>query len=66
MYRHGDRSPASSYPTSTVDPSFWPNGFGQLTIRGEIQQIRLGQYLRERYSQLLNFTYVASEVREKK
>jgi len=62
VYRHGDRTPAFSYPTSTADESSWPNGFGQLTPRGRIQQIRLGKYIRERYSQLLNSTYVASEV----
>ena len=62
MYRHGDRSPTFAYPTSLVNESFWRNGFGQLTLRGQIQHIRLGNYLRQRYSQLLNSTYVASEV----
>ncbi|CAF1238580.1 unnamed protein product [Rotaria sordida] len=62
IYRHGDRSPILSYPESIVDEFFWPNGFGQLTLRGQLQQIRLGQYFRERYSELLNSTYVASEV----
>jgi hypothetical protein len=64
MYRHGDRTPALSYPNSPVDPSSWPNGYGQLTLRGRVQQIRLGKYFRERYSELLNSTYVASEVSE--
>ena len=63
IYRHGDRSPSSSYPTSPVDQSYWVNGYGQLTQRGRIEQIKLGKYLRERYSQLLNSTYIASEVR---
>ncbi|CAF2975502.1 unnamed protein product, partial [Rotaria sp. Silwood2] len=62
IYRHGDRTPNFLYRKSNVDESFWPNGFGQLTVRGQIQQIRLGQYIRERYSQLLNSTYVASEI----
>ncbi|CAF0934881.1 unnamed protein product [Rotaria sordida] len=63
IYRHGDRAPAVVYPTSTSDPFFWPNGLGQLTPRGQLQHIRLGQYLGERYSELLNSTYVASEVK---
>ncbi|CAF3901339.1 unnamed protein product [Rotaria sp. Silwood2] len=61
IYRHGDRSPIGLYPTSNSSPSYWPNGLGQLTHRGQVQQIRLGQYLRERYSELLNLTYVAAE-----
>lgn len=65
VYRHGDRSPAVLYPTSTTDPLFWPNGLGQLTPRGQLQQIRLGKYLRERYAELLNTTYIASEVNMK-
>lgn len=40
----------------------WPNGLGQLTIRGQLQHVRLGQYIRRRYANLLNTTYVASEV----
>lgn len=62
VYRHGDRTPFSSYPTSSVAPSFWRNGRGQLTARGQLQHIRLGQYFRERYAKLLNETYVASEI----
>lgn len=50
------------YPTDPNDPSIWPDGLGQLTIRGKLQHIRLGEYLRQRYSTLLNFTYKASEV----
>ena len=51
------------YPTDSTAPSFWPNGVGALTVRGKIQHLRLGQYLRERYQSLLNSTYVASEVK---
>ncbi|CAF0975232.1 unnamed protein product [Adineta steineri] len=62
IYRDRDRASTVLYPTSTTDPFFWPNGLGQLTPRGQLQHIRLGQFLRERYSELLNSTYVASEV----
>ncbi|CAF1191484.1 unnamed protein product [Adineta ricciae] len=62
VYRHGDRTPIFAYSTSSVSASFWHNGFGQLTRRGQLQHIRLGQHLRQRYSRLLNTTYVASEL----
>ncbi|UJR32487.1 hypothetical protein I4U23_019949 [Adineta vaga] len=62
IYRHGDRTPAFAYPTSQVHSSFWPNGFGQLTRRGQLQQIYLGQYFRQRYSHFLNSSYIASEL----
>lgn len=61
-YRLGDRTPTHLYPKSTTDESYWRNGLGQLTVRGQVQQVRLGRYFRERYSDLLNLTYVASEV----
>jgi hypothetical protein len=50
------------YPTDPNDPLIWPDGLGQLTIRGKLQHIRLGEYLLQRYSTLLNSTYKASEV----
>ncbi|CAF1539151.1 unnamed protein product [Rotaria magnacalcarata] len=51
IYRHGDRSPAFTYPNSITNEFFWTNGFGQLTRRGQLQQVRLGQYFRERYGE---------------
>jgi lysosomal acid phosphatase len=50
------------YPRDPNDPLIWSDGLGQLTIRGKLQHIRLGEYLRQRYSTLLNSTYKASEV----
>ena len=50
------------YPTDPTDPSIWPDGLGQLTVRGKLQHIRLGEFLRQRYSTLLNSTYKTSEV----
>ncbi|CAF1368993.1 unnamed protein product, partial [Rotaria sordida] len=62
LFRHGERAPTMLYPSDPNDISFWSNGLGSLTIRGKFQHILLGQYFRERYSTLLNSTYVASEI----
>ncbi|CAF3180608.1 unnamed protein product [Rotaria socialis] len=62
LFRHGERSPTMLYPSDPNDLSFWSNGLGSLTVRGKFQHIHLGQYFRERYSTLLNSTYVASEI----
>ncbi|UJR29202.1 hypothetical protein I4U23_010416 [Adineta vaga] len=62
IFRHGERSPSQLYSTDLNDPYLWPNGLGQLTIRGRLQQISLGQYIRERYATLINSSYIASEI----
>ncbi|CAF0875929.1 unnamed protein product [Rotaria sp. Silwood1] len=62
IYRHGDRTPVTTFPTDPVKPSDWPNGLGQLTIAGIEQQHRLGGYLRNRYESLLSTNYTPSEV----
>ncbi|UJR35430.1 hypothetical protein I4U23_028187 [Adineta vaga] len=62
LYRHGDRTPVTTFPLDPVKSSDWPNGYGQLTIAGIEQQHRLGAYLRTRYGSLLNTTYTASEI----
>ncbi|CAF1429752.1 unnamed protein product [Didymodactylos carnosus] len=62
MYRHGDRTPSGTFATNTVQESFWPNGYGQLTKLGQMQSIKLGSYVRKRYQNLLNSTYIANEI----
>lgn len=67
IYRHGDRSPADTFPTNPLPEWAWPQGFGQLTQRGMLQHYELGKYLRSRYIdgnpyQLLNASYNRSEV----
>lgn len=45
-----------------MNMSIWPNGLGQLTIRGRWQQVQLGRVLRRRYADLLSSAYESSEV----
>ncbi|GFN78135.1 testicular acid phosphatase homolog [Plakobranchus ocellatus] len=61
VFRHGDRSPTSTYPT---DPHIndWENGLGQLTKTGMIQSFELGQYIRQRYGSLIGTEFIKDEV----
>ncbi|KAM9307680.1 prostatic acid phosphatase-like [Gastrophryne carolinensis] len=62
LFRHGDRSPAVTFPNDRYKESSWPEGFGQLTQLGKEQQFELGKYLRKRYSEFLSETYKTEEV----
>ncbi|XP_075684712.1 prostatic acid phosphatase [Rhinoderma darwinii] len=62
VFRHGDRSPTSTYPKDKYLEDSWPDGFGQLTESGMEQQYELGKYLRKRYTGFLNETYSRHEV----
>lgn len=54
IWRHGDRAPANFYPTDpNSNPDVWPFSLGQLTNLGKQQQYRLGQWLRDRYADVL-------------
>ncbi|VDN58495.1 unnamed protein product [Dracunculus medinensis] len=48
-WRHGDRAPITIYPTDVHQEDAWPNGLGELTQRGIVQQYMLGKHIRERY-----------------
>ncbi|XP_044172917.1 prostatic acid phosphatase-like [Acropora millepora] len=62
VYRHGDRSPVSGFKTD-IHMNFWPQGLGQLTQSGMMQEFILGQFLRDRYvDKLINSSYRFSEV----
>ena len=50
VYRHGDRTPIVTWPTDPYgSESSWPQGYGQLTIRGMAQQFFLGELFYDRY-----------------
>lgn len=63
IYRHGDRAPVGTYPTDSYrEESFWPEGWGQLTDIGKIQQYELGKWIRRRYCDFLPEKYKASDI----
>ncbi|RWS01558.1 lysosomal acid phosphatase-like protein 3, partial [Dinothrombium tinctorium] len=54
LHRHGDRTPFETYPNDPYrNDSFWPDGFGRLTLHGKLRMFRLGKYLRNRYVSFL-------------
>nr|XP_056713042.1 prostatic acid phosphatase-like [Euleptes europaea] len=62
VYRHGDRTPISTFPTNQISESAWPQGYGQLTREGMKQQHKLGRYLRKQYGKLLATEYKRKEI----
>uniref|UniRef100_A0A1W7RAX7 acid phosphatase n=1 Tax=Hadrurus spadix TaxID=141984 RepID=A0A1W7RAX7_9SCOR len=53
VFRHGDRTPISLYPTDPNIHYRWPVGMGELTALGKLQNYQLGRFLRERYKDFL-------------
>ncbi|KRY72863.1 Lysosomal acid phosphatase, partial [Trichinella pseudospiralis] len=62
LYRHGERTPLSTYPNDPYKEAAWPNGFKQLTMEGCHQQYELGNFLRRKYSKLLSKSYKSHEI----
>ncbi|XP_020660218.2 prostatic acid phosphatase [Pogona vitticeps] len=62
VFRHGDRSPISTFPNNTVKEDVWPQGYGQLTEIGMQQHYELGQFIRKRYGSLLSKEYKRKEL----
>uniref|UniRef100_A0A6J0UPZ1 acid phosphatase n=1 Tax=Pogona vitticeps TaxID=103695 RepID=A0A6J0UPZ1_9SAUR len=62
VFRHGDRSPISTFPTNVVKEDAWTQGYGQLTKLGMQQQYELGQFIKKRYGHLLSDEYKHHEV----
>ncbi|XP_030746229.1 testicular acid phosphatase homolog [Sitophilus oryzae] len=52
VFRHGERSPTSTYPNDPHKNYTWP-GVGYLTNRGKLQMYTLGQNLRTIYSEFV-------------
>lgn len=50
LFRHGERSPTSTFPTDPHKNFKWDGGLGQLTNTGKLQMYTLGQNLRQHYS----------------
>ncbi|XP_062559756.1 testicular acid phosphatase homolog [Armigeres subalbatus] len=63
VYRHGNRTPLVSYPTDPWEARYnWNHGWGQLTNEGKRTQFHLGQWLRNRYRDLLSEIYSEDEI----
>ncbi|KAL0275198.1 UNVERIFIED_CONTAM: hypothetical protein PYX00_003132 [Menopon gallinae] len=63
VFRHGDRAPIKPYPKDPFhSDSCWPNGWGQLTNLGKLQQFELGKWLRNRYCKFLPLDYSPHDI----
>ena len=55
LHRHGDRSPIHTYAKDPYgNETYWPDGWGQLTIKGKRRLYALGKFIRRRYSSFLS------------
>uniref|UniRef100_A0A914VRA9 Acid phosphatase n=1 Tax=Plectus sambesii TaxID=2011161 RepID=A0A914VRA9_9BILA len=62
IWRHGDRSPTTTFPTDVNTEDKWPQGWGQLTTLGMQQHYSLGSRLRTMYGDFISSTYKAEEI----
>ncbi|KAL1501596.1 hypothetical protein ABEB36_006893 [Hypothenemus hampei] len=64
LFRHGDRSPLSSWPNDIYygNSTLWPDGYGQLNNLGKERHYRLGQWFRERYDGFLPKRYNHNDI----
>ena len=70
LHRHGDRTPTDFFdgdPYGKDLDKYWPNGLGQLTLKGKHRMYKLGQFFRTNYFEFLNKTnpkqvYVRSSI----
>jgi hypothetical protein len=62
VFRHGDRTPAYTYPSDPYK-EFWEHvGLGILTKEGMEQHYELGEFFRDRYGQFLGTKYDAKQL----
>lgn len=58
IFRHGDRAPTKPYPNDPYSSlSYWPQGWGQLSKIGKLQEYNLGKWFRKRYDDLITNGY---------
>lgn len=63
LFRHGERTPESFYPTDPhKENNFYPNGMGSLTNEGKRTVYKLGVFLRDGYDTLLGNFYASSKI----
>ncbi|XP_047545208.1 prostatic acid phosphatase-like [Vanessa atalanta] len=68
VFRHGDRTPdeeeLKKFPTDTInyDKIFFPYGKKALTNKGKQRGYLVGEYLRERYDNLISKLYLPDEI----
>uniref|UniRef100_A0A915KP05 acid phosphatase n=1 Tax=Romanomermis culicivorax TaxID=13658 RepID=A0A915KP05_ROMCU len=56
LWRHGERNPIHTIPTDTLNkPESWTTGLGELTMNGISVQYKLGQALKKRYVNFIDF-----------
>ncbi|XP_065201877.1 lysosomal acid phosphatase-like isoform X2 [Planococcus citri] len=62
IFRHGERSPITMYPKDpyrdeSYRQEYWPQGRGQLSKIGKLQEYNLGKWFRKRYDSLISDGY---------
>ena len=63
VFRHGDRTPEDVFPTDIHKEDAWPQGYGQLTPKGVVRSLELGQWTRRCYNKHLQRTLESSKVK---
>ncbi|XP_014285505.1 prostatic acid phosphatase [Halyomorpha halys] len=62
LFRHGERTPSSKYPTDQHSDIIWPDGPGALTNKGKQSMYEFGKTLRMRYHGFLSEYYSPEEL----
>ncbi|CAG2170146.1 unnamed protein product, partial [Oppiella nova] len=64
VHRHGDRSPTSFPPNDPFKDlsKYWVEGIGELTTKGKYRMYKLGEFIRQEYSDYLGDKFSPREV----